>query len=151
MKALIQRVTQAQVHIGQQLAGAIEGGLLVLLGVERQDTAADAEWLVERLLRYRIFADADGKMNLGLQDTGGGLLVVSQFTLAADTRKGLRPGFSSAADPVTGELLYNHFLQCARSRHSRVASGRFGADMQVSLVNDGPVTFLIESPRHLQA
>lgn len=150
MKALIQRVSQAQVHIEKQLVGAIEGGLLVLLGVERQDTQADAEWLLDRLLRYRIFADTDGKMNLGLQETGGGLLVVSQFTLAADTRKGLRPGFSSAADPTTGELLYNHFLQCARSQHPRVASGRFGADMQVSLVNDGPVTFLIESPRHLQ-
>lgn len=146
MKALIQRVSEARVSVAGEVVGKINRGLLVLLGVERRDTPADAEWLVDRLLHYRIFPDEAGKMNLGLQETAGGLLVVSQFTLAADTRKGLRPGFSTAADPATGELLYNHFLQHARLRHDPVACGRFGADMQVELVNDGPVTFLLESP-----
>lgn len=146
MKALIQRVTQARVYIDQQVAGEIQQGLLVFLGVEKRDTPEDADWLLNRILQYRIFADEAGKMNLGLQASGGGLLVVSQFTLVADTRKGLRPGFSAAATPDQGELLYNHFLDAARALHSSVASGRFGADMQVELINDGPVTFMLESP-----
>ncbi|MBE0505219.1 MAG: D-tyrosyl-tRNA(Tyr) deacylase [Marinospirillum sp.] len=146
MKALIQRVTEARVDVSGQLVGQIKQGLLVFLGVEKRDTEQDAEWLLNRLLHYRIFADEAGKMNLGLQQSGGGLLIVSQFTLAADTRKGLRPGFSSAADPTRGELLYNYFLSLAHACHSPVASGRFGANMQVQLTNDGPVTFMLESP-----
>lgn len=146
MKALIQRVTQASVCIDQQVVGEIQQGLLVFLGVEKRDTEEDAEWLLNRILHYRIFADEAGKMNLGLQEAKGGLLVVSQFTLAADTRKGLRPGFSCAADPTRGELLYNHFLAAAHAAHTPVASGCFGANMQVQLINDGPVTFMLESP-----
>ncbi|WP_426414968.1 D-aminoacyl-tRNA deacylase [Aestuariirhabdus sp. LZHN29] len=144
MKALIQRVSSASVSVAGESVGAINGGLLVLLGVERNDTAEIAERLLDRLLRYRVFSDAEGRMNLSLADTGGGLLLVSQFTLVADTRKGLRPGFSGAATPELGKALYEHMLQKAHSSHPQVASGRFGADMQVSLLNDGPVTFLLE-------
>ncbi len=145
MKALLQRVNRAKVTVDGALVGEIDAGLLVFLGIDKEDNEAIAEKLLAKVLSYRIFADDIGKMNLGLQQTLGGLLVVSQFTLSAETHKGLRPGFSSAADPVKGELLYNHFLHCARNSHSQVACGQFGANMQVELVNDGPVTFLLES------
>ncbi|WP_313513906.1 D-aminoacyl-tRNA deacylase [Pseudomonas sp.] len=145
MKALLQRVLGARVDVAGETVGAIDQGLLVLVGVEKQDDAASAERLLHRLLNYRVFADAAGKMNLSLGDVGGGLLLVSQFTLVADTRSGLRPSFSSAAPPEQGRALFEHLLAQARARHPQVASGRFGADMQVHLVNDGPVTFLLES------
>ncbi|ANG64646.1 D-tyrosyl-tRNA(Tyr) deacylase [Marinobacterium aestuarii] len=145
MKALIQRVSQAQVMVGDECTGRIGAGMLLLLGVERNDDQAAADKLLSKVLGYRIFGDEDGKMNLNLPQSGGGLLVVSQFTLVADTRKGLRPGFSSGASPALGEQLYDYFLQQARERHPEVACGRFGADMQVSLTNNGPVTFLLES------
>ncbi len=145
MKALIQRVSQAQVMVGDECTGRIGAGMLVLLGVERDDDQATADKLLGKVLGYRIFSDAEGKMNLNLPQSGGGLLVVSQFTLVADTRKGLRPGFSSGASPALGEQLYDYFVQQAMTRHPEVACGRFGADMQVSLTNDGPVTFMLES------
>lgn len=145
MKALIQRVRQARVEVAGEVVGAIDQGLLVLVGVEREDDRARADKLLHKLLRYRVFADAEGRMNRSLSDIGGGLLLVSQFTLAADTRSGLRPGFSSAAAPELGEALYDYLVQQARARHPEVACGRFGADMQVYLQNDGPVTFLLES------
>lgn len=144
MRALIQRVSQAEVKVSGKTVGAIEGGLLVLLGVEKTDTPELAEKLLEKVLKYRIFGDSDDKMNLSLRDTAGGLLVVSQFTLVADTRKGLRPSFSSGATPALGEELYDLFVAKARDRHPEVATGAFGADMQVSLCNDGPVTFMLE-------
>lgn len=145
MKALLQRVSRAKVTVEGLVVGEIEAGLLVFLGIDKADNAAIAEKLLAKVLSYRIFADDIGKMNLGLQHTSGGLLVVSQFTLSAETHKGLRPGFSSAAEPVKGELLYNHFITCARNNHPQVACGQFGANMQVELINDGPVTFLLES------
>jgi len=143
MIALLQRVSQAQVTVAGAVTGAIERGILLFLGVEREDTEARARRLVERVLSYRIFPDADGKMNLSVQDIGGGVLVVSQFTLVADTRKGTRPGFSAGADPARGEALYRYFVEFLSSHHQSVATGRFGADMQVALVNDGPVTFTL--------
>lgn len=145
MLALLQRVTQASVVVAGETTGAIGQGLLVLLGVERDDAIADVERLLKKVLAYRVFVDAEGKMNLSLQDVKGGLLVVSQFTLAADTTKGLRPSFSSAKPPAEAEQLYETFLSEARKAHHDVACGRFGANMQVSLVNDGPVTFLLKS------
>lgn len=140
----MQRVTQAHVEVAGDTVGRIDQGLLVLIGVQPQDTPALADKLLKRLLDYRVFNDPQGRMNLSLRDTGGGLLLVSQFTLAADTRKGLRPGFSTAAAPAEAEELFSYLLQQARQVHPQVASGRFGADMQVHLVNDGPVTFLLE-------
>lgn len=145
MKALIQRVRHARVEVADELIGSIEQGLLVLIGVERDDDNARADKLLHKLLRYRVFSDEQGKMNRSLADTGGGLLLVSQFTLAADTGSGLRPSFSSAAPPAQGEALYDYILTQARLLHAPVASGRFGADMQVHLQNDGPVTFLLET------
>lgn len=145
MKALIQRVRQARVEVGGEVVGAIDQGLLALIGVEREDDRARADKLLHRLLRYRVFADEQGRMNRSLADIGGGLLLVSQFTLVADTRSGLRPSFSSAASPAEGEALYEYLLEHARQQHPQVACGRFGADMQVHLQNDGPVTFLLES------
>jgi D-tyrosyl-tRNA(Tyr) deacylase len=145
MLALLQRVKEAKVEVEGELVGAIGQGLLVFLGVERDDGTAEADRLLRKVLAYRVFSDADGKMNLSVQDAGGGVLVVSQFTLAADTQKGLRPSFSSAKPPAEAEQLYDYFLQQARGLHGPVASGRFGADMQVSLINDGPVTFLLHS------
>lgn len=144
MLALLQRVKEAKVEVAGELVGAIGPGLLVFLGVERDDDEAVAERLLRKVLAYRVFSDADGKMNLSVQDVGGGVLVVSQFTLAADTAKGLRPSFSGAKPPAEAEQLYRHFLEQARQVHAPVACGRFGADMQVSLVNDGPVTFLLK-------
>ncbi len=145
MKALIQRVRQAHVEVAGEVVGAIDQGLLVLVGVEPQDSEASAAKLLHKLLNYRVFSDSDGKMNLSLTEVAGGLLLVSQFTLAADTRKGLRPGFSTAAPPALGEALFDHLVGLARQQHDPVATGRFGADMQVHLINDGPVTFLLES------
>ena len=144
MIGLLQRVSEARVDVDGDTVGAIEQGLLVLLGVEREDDEAKADRLLERLLGYRVFADAEGKMNLSLRDVGGGLLVVPQFTLPADTRKGARPSFTPAAAPAKGEALFNYLTERARDAYSPVASGVFGADMQVSLVNDGPVTFWLQ-------
>ena len=144
MIALLQRVSMAQVVIDGATVGAIGRGLLVLLGVEAGDTAVEADRLLERLLNYRVFSDDAGKMNLSLRDIGGGLLLVPQFTLAADTRKGLRPGFSTAAPPEQGRLLFDHVVMQAQRAHAQVATGRFGADMQVTLTNDGPVTFWLQ-------
>ncbi|CAN7715884.1 MULTISPECIES: D-aminoacyl-tRNA deacylase [Pseudomonas] len=145
MKGLLQRVSAARVDVAGETVGAIDQGLLVLVGVEPQDSQASADKLLHKLLNYRVFADAEGKMNLSLGAVGGGLLLVSQFTLAADTRSGLRPSFSSAAPPALGEELFDYLVAQARLKHPQVATGRFGADMQVHLVNDGPVTFLLES------
>ncbi len=145
MIALIQRVTRAQVDVGGQCAGRIDGGLLALIGIRPDDNAASAARLLERLLNYRVFGDAGQRMNLSLRDTGGGLLLVPQFTLAADTRKGNRPGFSTAAAPEQAEPLFAALLASARAAHPSVAAGVFGADMQVSLTNDGPVTFWLET------
>ena len=144
MKALLQRVRSARVEVAGESVGAIDQGLLVLVGVEPHDDAALADKLLKRLLAYRVFSDEQGKMNLSLADIGGGLLLVSQFTLAADTRSGLRPSFSTAATPEQGRQLFEHLVERARALHPQVASGRFGADMQVQLVNDGPVTFLLQ-------
>ena len=141
MIGLLQRVSAAQVTVAGENVGAIDAGLLVLVGVERGDGPAQVERLLERLLNYRVFADAEGKMNRSLRDIGGGLLLVPQFTLAADTRKGLRPSFTPAAPPADGERLFNLFAAQARQQHAPVATGCFGAHMQVSLTNDGPVTF----------
>lgn len=145
MKGLLQRVSAARVDVAGETVGAIDRGLLVLVGVEPQDSQASADKLLHKLLNYRVFSDAEGRMNLSLGAVGGGLLLVSQFTLAADTRSGLRPSFSSAAPPALGEELFDYLVQQARLKHPQVATGRFGADMQVHLVNDGPVTFLLES------
>ena len=145
MKALIQRVRRASVEVEDHTVGAIDHGLLALVGVEKGDDEASADRLLHKLLHYRVFADDQDKMNLNVQQAGGGLLLVSQFTLAADTRKGLRPSFSSAAPPAEGDRLFHYLLDQARQRHAPVASGEFGANMQVALINDGPVTFLLES------
>lgn len=145
MRALIQRVAQAKVEVDQQCIGKIDQGLLVFIGVEKGDRTEDADRLLKKLLAYRVFADADDKMNLSVTDIKGGLLLVSQFTLAANTQKGLRPSFSSAAPPAEGEALYNYFVEQARNLHPVVATGRFGSDMKVELLNDGPVTFLLET------
>ena len=140
MMALLQRVSEARVDIAGETVGAIGRGLLVLLCAEPGDTEAVGEKMLAKILKLRIFGDGAGKMNLSVQDVGGGLLVVSQFTLAADTRSGNRPGFTGAAAPALGEALYEAFVQSARTQHPVVQTGRFGADMQVHLVNDGPVT-----------
>ena len=140
MIALVQRVTSARVVIDGASVGAIDRGALVLVCAEPQDTPAHAERLVSKLLALRIFADAAGKMNLSLRDIGGALLLVPQFTLAADTSRGNRPGFSGAATPALGRELFDAVVACARQQHAPVAAGVFGADMQVHLVNDGPVT-----------
>ncbi|QFT86602.1 D-tyrosyl-tRNA(Tyr) deacylase [Halomonas sp. THAF12] len=144
MKALIQRVRHASVTVDDRETGAIDHGLLALIGVEQEDDEQSVERLLHKLLHYRVFSDRDGKMNLNLQQAEGGLLLVSQFTLAADTRKGLRPSFSSAAPPAEGQRLFDALVERARAAWPRVATGEFGADMQVALVNDGPVTFLLE-------
>ena len=145
MKALIQRVTRASVKVDERTVGQIDQGLLVLVGVEKGDDQARADALLHKLLNYRVFSDAQGKMNLNVQQAGGSLLLVSQFTLAASTRKGLRPSFSSAAPPEDGERLFNYLVAQAQSVSVPVATGEFGANMQVALVNDGPVTFMLES------
>jgi D-tyrosyl-tRNA(Tyr) deacylase len=142
--ALVQRVTEARVVVDGTVVGEIGAGILALVGVERGDGAVQAVRLAKRVAAYRIFADAEGRMNLGLTQTGGGLLAVPQFTLAADTRKGLRPGFSGAADPADGERLFDCFVDAAKTGLTHVATGRFGAHMKVHLVNDGPVTFWLK-------
>lgn len=146
MIALIQRVTQAAVHIGGREQARIAAGVAALVAVLPTDTPEHAGGLLDRLLHYRIFSDTAGRMNLSLTDIGGELLLVPQFTLAADTRKGLRPGFSGAAPPELGRQLFEHLVREAVQRHERVGSGVFGADMQVSLTNDGPATFWLEYP-----
>jgi D-tyrosyl-tRNA(Tyr) deacylase len=148
MIGLLQRVTTAVIEIDGHETARIGPGLLVLVAVERDDTEAEGERLLERLLNYRVFADAEGRMNLSVTDTAGGLLLVPQFTLAADTKKGLRPGFSTAAPPDEGRRLFEAFLGLARQRFPGAQAGQFGAHMRVSLVNDGPVTFWIQAPRH---
>lgn len=146
MLALIQRVTEAAVRVDGEVVGAIGPGLLALIGVEPGDGEAQVARMAERLLGYRVFADEAGRMNLGLGDTGGGLLLVSQFTLAADTRSGMRPGFSTAAPPELAEPVFNRLVAVCRQNHlAGVETGRFGAHMVISLVNDGPVTFLLKA------
>lgn len=144
MIALLQRVTKAWVDVSGERVGHIGAGLAVLIGVERGDSAQQADRLLERLLGYRVFCDSAGRMNLGLEDVDGGLLLVPQFTLAADTSRGRRPGFSQAATPDEGRKWFDHLVGQARIRHSKVEAGVFGADMQVGLINDGPVTFWLQ-------
>jgi D-tyrosyl-tRNA(Tyr) deacylase len=144
MIGLLQRVRRAAVVVDTETVGVIEAGLLVLIGVQKGDGAGEAARLLERLVTYRVFPDAAGRMNLSLLDTGGGLLLVPQFTLAAETGKGTRPGFSKAASPEEGRRLFDLLVDLARQRVANVATGRFGAHMQVSLTNDGPVTFWLE-------
>lgn len=145
MIGLLQRVSQGSVSVDSEVVGAIGRGLMVLVGVQRGDEESRADRLLHRLLGYRVFPDAEGRMNLSLSDIGGGLLLVPQFTLAADTRKGTRASFTSAAPPEEGRRLFDHLVARAAARHQPVATGVFGADMQVALVNDGPVTFWLET------
>jgi len=145
MIGLLQRVQSAGVEIAGQPIANIGRGLLVLVGVQQGDTAKEAARLLERLLGYLVFPDSAGKMNLAIRDIGGELLLVPQFTLAADTRSGMCPGFSTAADPADGERLFAQLVSLAEQQHEHVASGQFGADMQVALVNDGPVTFWLQA------
>lgn len=145
MITLIQRVTSASVTVDHQVVGAIGIGILALVAVEKDDTQKQAERLLERMLNYRIFADDDDRMNLSLKDIDGGLLLVPQFTLAADTQKGNRPSFASAATPEKGRELFAYLQQLARQSHRKTEFGRFGADMQVALVNNGPVTFMLRT------
>ncbi len=145
MRAVVQRVSQAQVRVDQEVVGAIGPGLLVLLGVSTMDAPAQARWLADKLVGLRLFADDDGKMNRSLLDTGGAALIVSQFTLYGDCRKGRRPSFIEAATPDLAIPLYEAFLDAVRAQGVPVATGRFGAMMQVELVNDGPVTLIVDS------
>jgi D-aminoacyl-tRNA deacylase len=145
MIALIQRVTSGQVVVDNQIIGQIEQGIVALLGIEKNDQLANADKLLHRLLGYRIFPDKQDKMNLSLTDFNGSLLLIPQFTLAANTKKGMRPSFSSAAPPDIGEKLYNYFVEQALNSSVDVATGKFGADMKVSLCNDGPVTFWLQA------
>ena len=148
MKALLQRVTQAKVEVGGETVGAIDGGLLIFLGITPSDNEAIASKLAQRVAGYRLFSDADDKMNLSLSDIQGGALVVSQFTLAADANSGRRPSFSTAAPPQQAEPLYQAFVEALQRLDIEVATGEFGADMQVSLTNDGPVTFLLDTEKN---
>jgi D-tyrosyl-tRNA(Tyr) deacylase len=145
VKVLLQRVSRASVEVDGQCAGAIGVGLLLLLGLDKGDDEATADRMLDKLLAYRVFPDEAGRMNCSVVDVSGGVLLVSQFTLSADTRKGLRPSFSTALPPAEAETLYHYTLAELQRRHDPVAAGVFGADMQVSLVNDGPVTFLLET------
>jgi D-tyrosyl-tRNA(Tyr) deacylase len=145
MIGLLQRVNHASVAVNQKIIGRINRGLLVLIGIEKQDSAAQAERLLERLLGYRVFPDQEGKMNLSLADIKGGLLLVPQFTLPADTTKGMRPSFSPAETPDKGSELFEYLLLLAKKKYHTVESGMFGAEMQVTLTNDGPVTFWLET------
>jgi len=144
MLGLIQRVKSAAVDVDDKRVGEITRGILLLLGIEKNDTVQTADRLVDKLLSYRIFADEQNKMNCNVQQINGGILVVSQFTLVADTQKGTRPGFSKAAAPAEAQRLYDYFVARLREKHPQVATGIFAADMQVSLVNDGPVTFILQ-------
>lgn len=143
MLGLLQRVKNAAVDVNGERVGEIQQGLLLLLGLEKKDTRETANKLIDKVLAYRIFADDQHKMNCNVQQIHGGILVVSQFTLAADTQKGLRPSFSSAMPPAEAEELYDYFVAQIRIKHEKIATGIFAADMQVSLVNDGPVTFML--------
>ena len=145
MKGLIQRVSSASVLVGGNCVGEINQGILLLLGVEKEDDRTKADKLLDKVINYRIFSDESDKMNLCLKDIEGQLLIVSQFTLVAETSKGKRPGFSKGASPALGEELYNYFVQAANNTGLKIATGQFGADMQISLTNDGPVTFWLES------
>ena len=145
MIVVIQRVSSARVDVEGETVGAIGGGLLALVAVQPDDAEVTVQRMLQRLLGYRVFADSDGRMNRSLTDTRGGLLLVSQFTLAADTRSGMRPGFSLAASPELGRRWFDRLLELARAAHHDVACGRYGANMQVHLVNDGPVTFWLQS------
>lgn len=145
MLALIQRVNYARLSIDDQLHSEIGAGLLALIGVEKDDDSQAVDKLLDKLLAYRVFADSDGKMNLGLKDIDGDLMLVSQFTLAATTDKGLRPGFSSAKPPVEAEALFNELVEKAKQKHRTVETGVFAADMQIALENDGPVTFMLKA------
>lgn len=145
MIALLQRVTHADVHVDAKQVAEIQQGLLVLIGVEKADTEADANKLLSRILGYRVFSDDNDKMNLSLKDVHGGLLLVPQFTLPADTRSGMRPSFTPAAPPAQGEALFEYLVTQARIQHADTAAGHFGADMQVRLTNDGPVTFWLQT------
>jgi len=146
MLCLIQRVSHVSVSVDNAIIGQIDAGLLALVGIEPADTQATCARMAQRLLGYRVFSDADGKMNRSLHDTGGGLLLVSQFTLAADTRSGMRPGFSTAAAPAHAQACFEHLVGLCRQQHAGlVETGRFGAQMQVNLTNEGPVTFLLRS------
>ncbi len=144
MIALLQRVTQASVSVDQEIIGEIQQGLLVLLGIERGDSETQASRLLQRVLNYRIFSDAQDKMNLNVTDINAGVLIVPQFTLAANTNNGNRPSFTSAAAPQDGKRLYNYFVAESKLKYSTIATGQFGADMQVALINDGPVTFWLQ-------
>jgi D-tyrosyl-tRNA(Tyr) deacylase len=146
MIALIQRVSEAAVHVNGKVLGDISSGLLALVGVEKGDSERQADRLLERVLAYRVFPDEEGRMNLDLGDAGGGLLLVPQFTLAANTRKGNRASFTSAAPPSEGERLFDYFVEQALERLPNTQTGQFGADMKVHLVNDGPVTFWLQVP-----
>ena len=144
MISIIQRVSHAEVCIANQRVGKIERGIMALVAIEKLDTEKIAQRLLERILNYRIFPDAEGRMNLSLKNIQGGLLLVPQFTLAADTNSGNRPSFTPAASPEKGEELFNYFVSYAKSNYANIETGKFGADMQVSLLNDGPVTFTLE-------
>lgn len=144
MLGLIQRVKKASVSVNNEITGEIQQGILLLLGIQKNDTEETANKLIDKILAYRIFSDESNKMNCNVQQIEGGVLVVSQFTLAANTKKGLRPSFSSAAPPAQAETLYDYFVAQMRSKHPHVATGMFAADMQVSLINDGPVTFMLD-------
>lgn len=148
MRAVIQRVSRASVTIDENTAGTISQGLVVLLGIKEVDTKKDLEWLAEKIIHLRIFEDSNGKMNNSLADIGGEVLIISQFTLYGDCRKGRRPGFSGAASPEIAEPLYQQFIQEVRAKNIVTATGSFGADMQVELVNDGPVTLLLDSEKN---
>ena len=145
MKCLIQRVTEAKVSVAGNTVGAIDEGLLVLVGFEPEDTPAIIEKMAERLCDYRVFSDSDGRMNLSVREVKGSLLLVPQFTIAADTKKGLRPSFTTAASPDKGEQYFAHLIAYLRATKTPIATGIFGADMQVHLINNGPVTFMLES------
>ena len=144
MRLLVQRAAQASVSVAGSIIGEIGHGQMVLVGIEKNDTDVEIKRLAEKLLNYRMFSDNEGKMNLNVQQVEGGILLVSQFTLAAETKKGLRPGFSTAAHPDRAKELFDLFVELVQRKYNHVATGEFGADMQVSLVNDGPVTFLLD-------
>jgi|TARA_B110000467_G_scaffold23397_1_gene20914 D-tyrosyl-tRNA(Tyr) deacylase len=145
MKALIQRVTSSMVEVDDKIVGQIDSGLLVFVGIEKQDDLLNADKMIERIISYRVFSDSDGKMNLNLKDIGGSILIVSQFTLAADTKNGTRAGFSTAMPPIQAESIYDYIVEKIKALKIDTQCGIFGADMKVSLVNDGPVTFLLDA------
>ena len=145
MKALIQRVTSSMVEVDDKIVGQIDSGLLVFVGIEKQDDLLNADKMIERIISYRVFSDSDGKMNLNLKDIGGSILIVSQFTLAADTKNGTRAGFSTAMPPIQAESMYDYIVEQIKALKIDTQCGIFGADMKVSLVNDGPVTFLLDA------